>query len=395
MVLIKRSCLLVSAATILFFAHPVFAAKNVILFVGDGMGPEIVTATRFYKDPTGKKELFLDSLPIVAHVRTPSSGEMVTDSAAAATAMATGIKTRNSCLGFGPACSKNNRLQNLGELLAPKGVKVGFVTTTRITHATPAGFYAQQTDRDDEDLIAKQLLTSPVALAFGGGQKYFSDFDVEKAGYTLITDRKGLADLKPGQKAIGLFSKSHIPYVLDRKKDGYNGPSLPEMTKAVIELLSNDGNGYFLMVEGGRIDHAAHVNRAKTLFEETLEFDEAVRTGVQMTTGTDTLILVTADHDTAGISLNGYAPLGADLFGMAGRTPSGEPYPMLTWATGPGSNANVLPMDPHDRSNEAAHTGTDVTLYMLGGDRYIIKKGTIDNTEIFRIIFDHLAGGEK
>lgn len=130
-----------------------------------------------------------------------------------------------------------------------------------------------------------------------------TNFQIRNTDVTILLY---VSPVDPQKKVLGLFSESHIPFVLNREREGYNdGPSLPEMTRATIRILSQNTNGYFLMVEGGRIDHAAHLNRARDLFEETLEFDNAINAATEMVSGDETLILVTADHETGGVTLSG------------------------------------------------------------------------------------------
>ncbi len=359
-------------------------ARDVILFIGDGMGVADITATRLYKNER-RGGLFIDELPLIAHVRTGSHNKMVTDSAAAITAMATGSKADNGCLGLGPRCDLNHRLVTIAEEAKKMGLSVGLVTTTRITHATPAGFYAHVADRNEEQKIAGQLLDSEIDVTMGGGCKYFSKDEVTRKGFTLAYNLRDIKMAPIDQKVVGCFADSHIPFVLERKQSGYSGPSLPEMTKIAIERLSKNPKGFFLMVEGGRIDQAEHDNRAHDAFEETIEFDAAVRAGASMTDPEKALILVTADHETGGLAINGYAKAGSSVLANAGEDADGRLYPIITWATGPHS-AYPRVLDPNDPASlEAAHTAVDVPLFAIGMKDHF-KSGTIENTDIHRLI---------
>ena len=363
-------------------------ARSVVLFIGDGMGPAAITATRIANEQAAGRGLFMDSMQLAAHVKTSSADRIVTDSAAAATAMATGVKTENGCLGLAMPCSKGNALQTIAEEAARAGLSVGLVTTTRITHATPAGFYAHVANRNDEAAIAKQLLSSDVDVALGGGCKYLTPEIAAASDHAIVRDMKSLAAIEPGKKVVGCFADSHIPYVKKRKSEKYGGPSLPEMTAAAIARLSKNPKGYFLMVEGGRIDHAAHDNLAADVIAETAEFDDAIRRASGILKG-DAVILVTADHETGGIAVNGYAPKGTPIFGDAGEDVDGKPYPMLGWATGPASKYPRLPDKDDPRHTEGAHTAVDVLLFSAGLP-LPLPGGTIENTEIYRIAKDAL-----
>lgn len=377
---------------LLTFTPTVVHAKNVILLIGDGMGTSIITGTRYYRDDTGKTKLFMDTLPLIAHVITRSYNHMVTDSAAASTAMATGVRTINNCIGYSNNCDSETKAENIAELTTKHEISSGLVTTTRITHATPAAFYSRISDRDNESEIAKQLLSSGVDIALGGGQKFFDIETAKASGFKYVTTQEELDEIMIGEKILGCFAESHIPYVTERQKTGYSGPSLSEMSLAAIKKLTENPNGYFLMIEGGRIDHAAHDNRAKEVFEETLEFDRTIKQVLETVDLNETVVFVTADHDTGGMSLNGYPLLGSGVFGSGGEDESGKLYPILTWSTGPISQFKSI--DPFDSKSEASHTAIDVPLYAAGKLKNNIS-GTIDNTEIFNIIKDNLLDDKQ
>ena len=305
-------------------------APNVILFVGDGMGPSVVGLAKDSARVIEGRELWMEkaiSEGDLALVQVPALDTLVTGSAAAATAMATGERVPNKIVSLSP---EGKPLTTILELAEKDSRSTGLVTTTRLTHATPACFAAHVDDRDSENEIAEQMIVSGADVMLGGGLRHWipqdmtaSDFAaydgsskrkdeanlVEKAkglGYAFVTDRDGLASAGGADKLLGLFANSHLPYVLDRRPDdGTNVPSLVEMTEAAIDVLSKNENGFFLMVEGGRIDHAAHANDAASMIADTLEFDEAV--GVAMKFAEKhkgTTVFITADHVTGGPCLS-------------------------------------------------------------------------------------------
>lgn len=279
---------------------PKTGVKNVIILIGDGMGFAHVRVTELVYG-----HLNMTSQPywITAFGQTYSLSGEVTDSAAAGTAIATGFKTYNGMIS---TVKLNGEIKNVATLLEVAqylGKSTGLVTTTRITHATPAVFAAHVEDRDMEKEIAKQLILSKVNVLFGGGKREFDSETIELAkrlGYKVIYTRDELKKVE-GDYILGLFADSHIPYVLDRDE---NIPSLLEMTKKAIEILEKNPNGFFLMVEGGRIDHAAHANDIASVVAETKEFDEVVGYCLKyaMERG-DTIVIVLADHETGGLAV--------------------------------------------------------------------------------------------
>ncbi|WP_303881436.1 alkaline phosphatase [Acetomicrobium mobile] len=231
--------------------------KNIILMIGDGMGFPQLTLGRLAKGSLG-----IEECPVGGAMTThplPSSG-VITDSAAAGTALATGYKTDNGIISQTP---EGKALYTVLENARDKGKATGLVTTTRITHATPAVFAAHIDDRDNENAIAEQLVNADVNVFLEG---------------------------------------SHMSYELDR--DVKKEPSIAEMTKAALEILSKDQEGFFLMVEGGRIDHASHANDTPTTMTDMMAFDEAVKAALDFAKmDGNTLVIVTADHATGGLSI--------------------------------------------------------------------------------------------
>ena len=321
--------------------------RNVILCIGDGMGPEQVKAARYYAGTN----LFFETLPYQSTMTTHSTNSSVTDSAAAATAMATGIKVNNYVISLRIPGDSSESETTL-EYFKSRGKATGLVATSYITHATPAAFGAHETSRYNLTQIAGDYLnqTRPNIL-FGGGTNGMSVAAAQAAGYTVVTDTNGLFALDTEAEAFvsGQFGTTHLPYELDGLG---NLPHLHEMTQVALNLLDNDPDGFFLMVEGSRIDHAGHDNDLPRNIHETLEFDRSVETVFNwMGDREDTLILVTADHETGGLLVT------ADN-GVSN-------YPSVTWST-------------------TGHTSTPVPVYALGLNAHLAT-GIIDNVQIHTV----------
>ncbi len=401
--------------------------RSAVLFIGDGMGPAYVTAARVARVGSGGR-LRIDSLPYTALSRTHSADSPVADSAAAASAIACGQKTANGilCEDSSAVYGKQDgrKLESIAVWAKKHGLRVGLVTTTTVTHATPAAFYAHEKDRDNEAGIARQAVASGFDLLLGGGRKFFPE-DVraaaQAAGWTIL----GTADdlrAAPGldRRILGLFSEGHMPYQPEieaarARPDGgdpagdtvgdpaaRSAPTIVEMTRFAIDRLGKTGQPFFLMVEGGRIDHAGHANWARTLVDETAAFDEAIGFAVDTLDPKTTLVLVTADHETGGLALNGY-PDEKDGIWSTYRDPWGEqgdePYPVITFASGPGTKKQTR-RPPHGTDDprpsglalgSAAHTGVDVVLYAWGAGAERVH-GTVENTAIYTILREHLEG---
>ncbi|PZM64523.1 alkaline phosphatase [Paenibacillus dendritiformis] len=298
-------------------------SKNIIVLIGDGMGPAQVSAARIYsKNKLKKPSLNLDSMYVGQATTFADKGEdgdtivsgEVTDSASAGTAFATGHKTYNAAISVSNE-DISKPFASVIEASKAAGKSTGLVTTARITHATPAVYAAHVRNRDNENAIASQYLESGVDVLLGGGKRHFVSKkekgkrddktiipDFEKKGYKVVYDKKGLAALtSKNQKILGLFHDSHVDYVLDRKPET---PSLADMTAKAIESLSSNPNGFTMMVEGGRIDHAAHANDFGAMIEETLDFDAAVKVALDFAKKDgNTSVVITADHETGGLSL--------------------------------------------------------------------------------------------
>lgn len=304
LILVVAMVFVVSLATVVGAEN----AKSVILMIGDGMGPAEVDLARLYKGGG----LVMDSLPVKGSATNASANAAVTDSAAAATALATGFKTNNGMIAVTP---DGKPRKTLLEAAGAAGKATGVITTTRISHATPACFIAHVDARADETTIVTQALVTKPDLMLGGGEAEFLDkslggnrkdgrnmvAEAEAAGYHVVRTLEQLQQA-PSGRLLGLFQPSYMSYEIDRKA---GEPSLAEMTDVAIQRLATDHDGFFLMVEGGRIDNAGHNNDAASSVRETLAFDAAVQVALDyVLTHPDTLLVVTADHETGGLSVN-------------------------------------------------------------------------------------------
>jgi alkaline phosphatase len=271
--------------------------QNLILFIGDGMGVGQLTAAEI---ENGDSLLAITSLPYKSLISTHSSSNYVTDSAASATALATGYKTNNRMVAMSPEGEFFTTVVEVAETL---NMSTGVVTTTSVTDATPASFMVHVNNRDHEPLIAELILESGVDVVLGGGSSSFSLLDPSGAGYTLVETVNDLIKVESG-KVLGLFSSNDMGFDSARNSD--IEPSIAEMTRKSIELLSDDPEGFFLMVEGGRIDHASHENDFDNTITEIFAFDLAVLEALEYASmRNDTLVIVTADHETGGLLIIG------------------------------------------------------------------------------------------
>ncbi len=345
-------------------------AKNVILFIGDGMGVSTVTAARIFegqqKGMMGEEnELSFEKFPHLALSKTYNTNQQTPDSAGTMTAMVSGIKNKAGTIGVTDdayrghcASSKGNEVISFLELAEAVGMSTGIVSTARITHATPAATYAKSPERnweDDHDLseeavesgckdIARQLIEMPfgdgIEVALGGGRRSFlprTTADMEDEGAT--GERDDGRDLTQEwvnssshskfvwnqtqfdaisadntDRLLGLFERSHLEYEADRMADTGGEPSLADMTEKSIEILQKNDKGFFLTVEAGRIDHAHHGGNASRALQDNVAFADAIQKAVDMTSEEDTLIIVTADHSHV-FTIAGYPTRGNDILG--------------------------------------------------------------------------------
>ncbi|MCK5843339.1 MAG: alkaline phosphatase [Victivallales bacterium] len=271
--------------------------KNIILFIGDGMGIQQVTAAKVIKG-----SLAMERCPITGMVTTWSANALVTDSAASVTAIASGVKTKNGTLSIG---SDGKSLKTVLEYAEERNKATGLVSTCGVTHATPAGFAAHVTSRSQYIKIAEQLAASGVDVLFGGGLNHFTptnnpSLPLLQEKMIVVFSTEEFKNLGTPEKAAALLYPNHPPYAADREI------SLAELTRKAIEILAQDKDGFFLMVEGSQIDWAGHLNNEANVVAETVDFDDAVGIGLDFAEeNSDTLVIITADHETGGFALLG------------------------------------------------------------------------------------------
>ncbi len=321
-------------------------ARNLILVIGDGMGSEQLRAASLYETGTDDG-LVVHSLPVRGRMGTSSASRAVTDSAAAGTALATAVKVRNGVVGLRLPGDGGELPAITGEL-QERGWAIGLVTTAFTTHATPAAFAAHVSSRTDYDGIADDYLTGlRPDLIFGGGGYGMDPASVAAAGYTVVGDAEALARTvqaaSGGERIAGLFGHGHLPYLADGRPDVI--PSLMEMAEAAVDVLARDEEGFFLMIEAARIDHAGHSNDIARLIPEVLELDAVVKMLLDHPAlQEDTLLVVTADHETGGLAVTssgGQGRLPAVTWSTNGHTDVEVPI----YATGPGADALAAVID--------------------------------------------------
>lgn len=370
-------------------------AKNVVIFVGDGMGVTTVTAARIFAGQRAGRDgesnaLAMDTFPHTAFSRTYSDDMQISESASTATAIVSGVKTKGGGLGLTAGARLNqcadvagNISRSIFALAEDAGLATGVVTTARITHATPGATYSHVPNRNWENDaivatdngapcadIARQLVEWQAGdgfeIALGGGRANFLPSTVAdpetptvkgarldgrnlvsewaaKPNHVYVWNTAQLNAAGPNAQILGLFSPSHMAYEDDRARDTGGEPSLKEMAVAAVKRLSRDPDGYVLMVEGGRIDHGHHEGRATAALSEAVAMDEAIRAVLDMTSRNDTLVIVTADHSHT-LTMSGYARRGTPILGLS-TTESGapalgadnKPYTTLGYANGPGA----------------------------------------------------------
>ncbi len=465
-------------------------AKNVILFVGDGMGISTVTAAGILEGQlhgaSGEgNRLSFETFPFVALSQTYSANQQTSDSAPTMTALVTGVKTNDGFLSVDQRARRDDaasvngrRLPTILEQAKARGLAAGLVTTTRVTHATPGATYAHTVERDwecDADQsqaanglgfpdIARQLIEFRVGggidVVFGGGRSKFTpttDADSEYvdkkgerhdhrnliqewldafAGAAYVWNQAQFDALDPAkaQHVLGLFEPSHMHFEHDRAKDGAGEPSLAQMTAKAIAILSRNPKGFFLMVEGGRIDHAHHAANAYRALTETIAFSDAVKTAAQQTDSNDTLIIVTADHSHT-MTIGGYPKRGNPILGKVvaaggdgeySKDATGLPYTTLNYANGAGYTGasaeqkegtkrfehhgrgyrlnrsgrpdltNVDTTDPDYLQESVAplssetHGGEDVAIYARGPMAHLVH-GVLEQHVVYYIMSDALG----
>ena len=328
------------------------APKNVIIMIGDGMGFEQVKAAGMYANGA-EGTLFFEQLPYKGQMTTFSANKAITDSAAAGTAMATGTKVNNGVIGMRIPGDKKE-IKTVLEILKDEGKAVGLVTTADISHATPASFGAHEKSRNNYEEITQDYLRGSKPIVMLGGAQYVSPQQAAEAGYTVVEDRKSLmaVDTDKVNYLWGQFGEGHMPYEYDGVGEL---PHLSDMVVKALDILDNDPDGYFIMIEGGRIDHAGHANDIKRNVFETVEFANAVQKVYDwIKNDNDTLLIVTADHECGGLKVKENKGKGN--------------IPDVSWGTG-------------------GHTGVNVPTFAWGVNAELFT-GVIDNTDLLWIMQD-------
>ena len=447
----------------LFLACSSAQAGNVILFLGDGMGISTVTAARIFAGQQqgldGEEyDLAFDTFDNVALIKTYNVDAQVPDSAGTITAILAGQKTRIGVLGITAAAprgdceaSLSHEMPSIVELAEEMGFATGIVSTARITHATPAGGYAHAPDRNWEaDAympeaaraagcrdIARQLVESPhgdgIDVVLGGGRAAFypadaTDPEYEAAsgaradgvdlvqawlagrdGRQFVWNQSGFAALNPDSDGqfLGLFEPSHMRYEADRGEDPGGEPSLAEMTRFAIERLARDDDGYFLLVEAGRIDHGHHASNAYRALLDTVALSDAVAAAGEMVDLDDTLIMVTADHSHT-LTISGYPKRGNPILGKMDpieelNLPDMEVYTTLSYANGPGYKDPRPDLSDVDTTAPEyqqlgmiplpaeTHAGEDVAAYAQGHGAQGVR-GVMEQNELFEVMRHALLG---
>lgn len=481
-------------------------AKNVILFVGDGMGISTLTAARILegqqKGNSGEENfLSFEKFPFSAFVKTYNTNQQTPDSAGTMTAMMSGVKSKAGVIGVSSKSLRKDcadYLKNGEDLYTAlewaeyQGKATGVVSTARITHATPAATYAKSAERgweDDGDFkngeaalgcvdIARQLVEfesrlearlgdkaedaaekiDGIDVVFGGGRRSFFQNDpadisgfAERAGEgdrkdgrnliqewqnnggTYVMDQTGFdaLDLNSSAPVLGLFNESHMRYEANRSEDVGGEPSLSEMTEAAIAKLDNDKDGFFLMVESGRIDHGHHAGSAYNALTDAIEFSKAVQAAVNNTNADETLIIVTADHSHV-FTIAGYPTRGNPILGkVVGNNSNGEaqstatlaldnmPYTTLGYTNGLGhfdlgneTNADVSYTQAETNgpqtgrsvdltgintessgfhqqalvpTSSETHAGEDIAVHAMGPSAHLFQ-GTIEQSVIYHVM---------
>jgi len=447
-------------------------AKNVILLISDGQGVGTNYAIRLFD---GQKKGMLGEENVLPYettdwysalVKTYNINAQTPDSAPTAGSMNTGVKQRFNLINLGENAIHDdcttvagNELTTFAELQTEAGKSVGIVSTARITHATPAAVYSKTANRNWEDGVPEgctaqkdiaaqlidQMKAGVIDLAFGGGRRHFiadgaltdeggkgrrkDGVDLVAAArdagmqYAWNTETFKALNLDGTTPVLGLMEDSHMKYEADRTDE--DEPSLADMTKAAIEYLSKNENGFYLEIEAGRVDHANHAGNAARVMRDGVAFLEAVKIADEMTSDEDTLIIVTADHEHA-ISFNGYCGRGSDILGLCmGVAKTGEkhsnepltasdgkPYTVVGFLNGAGSvmreDMNWAGVRP-DVDQEGAtdldyvqqalipmssetHSGEDVAVYAKGPWAHLFDS-TIEQNVIFHVM-NHAVNAE-
>ncbi len=312
--------------------------RNIILFIGDGMGVAQITAAKIVQD-----ELNLERFSVMGLVTTDSENSLITDSAAAATALATGYKTDNGAIAVAP---DKKPLKTLFEYAQELGKSTGVVVTSSVTDATPAAFMAHSSDRHNQEDIAEQIVNSGVDVLIGGGWAYFipqsNEGSLRSDAKNLLSALERKMPLVLSHEKMGAYGKNNTLAALlapvRLPKATQRNYTLAELTEEAIDLLSKNHEGFILMVEGSQIDGAAHDQNPEEIISEMMDLDGAVGTGLDFARQTgNTLIIVTADHETGGFAVHGGSIVNRQVT-TSGFTTTGHTATLVPiFAYGPGS----------------------------------------------------------
>ncbi|XP_008836346.1 alkaline phosphatase, germ cell type-like [Nannospalax galili] len=418
------------------------SAKNLIIFLGDGMGVPTVTATRILKGQLDghlgpETPLAMDRFPYMALSKTYNVDMQVPDSAGTATAFLCGVKTNYKVIGLSAAarfdqCNTTwgNEVVSVMHRAKKAGKSVGVVTTTSVQHASPAGTYAHTVNRNwysdaqmsasalqegCKDISTQLVVNMDINVILGGGRKFMFPKGTPDPEYPVNTSKAGTrlderdlvqewlakhrgawyvwnrtelirASQDPSvTHLMGLFEPEHMKY--ESQQDHSLDPSLEEMTEVAVRMLSRNPRGFYLFVEGGRIDHGHHEGRAYQALTEAVMFDSAIDKADKLTSEQDTLILVTADHSHV-FSFGGYTLRGTSIFGLAPfKAQDGNSFTSILYGNGPGYKLqNGIRPNVTDRESrnpmyrqQAAvplssetHGGEDVAIFARGPQAHLV-----------------------
>lgn len=373
-------------------------AKYVFYFIGDGMGFSHVASTQAYLsyihgDGIGREQLSFTKFPVLGMASTYSASNDITCSSAAGTALSTGHKTNNHFLGVAPDSSM---LMSITYKIKEAGYKVGIMSNVSIDHATPASFYANSVSRSDYYPISLQLSQTGFDFFAGGGfimptgkdKDMTSAYEMaEEAGYTIAAGLKEFDSKKGDSQKMILLQNSgcdskELPYVIDRVEGDL---TLPDLVQSAIEFLEKDSKGFFMMAEGGRIDWAAHSNDAKATFLEVIDLSDAVEIAYQfyLKHPNETLIIVTADHETGGISLGYKSGYSVYFDRLASQTQSKDNSVDASSYEDAHTKGEIDDLNKEAKIGwtTGSHTGGNVPVFAIGcGSKQFA--GFYDNTDI-------------
>ncbi|MCK5424719.1 MAG: alkaline phosphatase [Emcibacter sp.] len=449
-------------------------AKNVILFIGDGMGVSTVTAARIFDGQSrgmkGEENILSwEKFSNVALSKTYNTNQQTPDSAGTATAFMTGIKSKAGVISVDQsivrgdcASSDNHHATSFLELAEMRGMATGIISTAGITHATPATAYAHVPERGWENDakmpeaekaagckdIALQFVEfsrgNGIEVTFGGGRKNFlpetvtgpegkkgkrkdnrnlvSEWQEKNPTGQYIWNEKMFDNIDPSKTGpvLGLFNPNHMQFEADRADDKGGEPSIAKMTEKALNILQKKEEGYFLFVEGGRVDHAHHGNNAYRALSDAVALAEAVQKAVEMTDAQDTLIIVTADHSHV-FTMGGYSTRGNPILGKVlkndkggvakdafDRGTDGKPYTTLGYYSGTSAEAEHPRADLSDVDTTVknfqqqalaplvseTHGGEDVAIYARGPSAYLIR-GVVEQNYIFNVMYHAIGMGSQ